>query len=472
MRRRFGLLIVVVLAASGCASERFARNAEIERFTKTVAARTAAADLRPGRVLTLAECETLALDNNLAYRVEVLAAKLADPEVGIALSRLLPRGDATLRFTTRSNEPLTEASPGQSFAFEDKTQETFHLSVILPIFDYGASYMAWRIAKDERTQSLLAILGARNALLRDVRSAYVRLDGAQREASLVRAEVDASLEELRAARALEREGFTTPADTAFVEAALARAERDLALAGRTTAVARSALCRTLSVPVWSEFGIAGQDIGDPDVPTSAEAVRALEDGALRRRPEPRSQDHARNIAAAKVHQATAELFPRLDGIFSFDWLSSSKLVNPSFVTAGATIGHALLDGGATLSRLERAEAGTAVEEERAILVAMGVVYDVDVRVLEMLRASDALAADRRVEAAAERLLDEVRGRHREGLAGGADLSRALADLHAARRQSSRTRTELRVAGIELRRAAGFDLEGAVERLDDEAETAP
>ena len=220
------------------------------------------------------------------------------------------------------------------------------------------------------------------------------------------------------------------------------------------------------MPVWAAFRVAPGVDAPPEPPRTPDAVRALEQQALSRRPEPRAQDFARSIAAADARRAFAALFPRVDASFDFEWSSNSKVVNPSFFAGGVAVAHALLDGTADLWRLRAAEVAIDVESERALLTAMAVVYEVDLRVLELLRAFDGIAAGERLDAAEERLFAREQSRYREGLASAADVARALASRHAAARDLNRVRVEAQVAWHELRTATADD---ATEAPDAEAD---
>ena len=181
---------------------------------------------------------------------------------------------------------------------------------------------------------------------------------------------------------------------------------------------------TRSIRAASETSTAGDEGASP----RAGAVGAAT------RPELWSQDLERHIAAADVRRSFAAFFPRLGGTSSSTWSSNTRLVHPSFFKGGIVVAQSLLEGGAIAARYRRAQGQQRVEKERALLVGMSVLYDVDLRVLELIRAHDGLIAAEKLVAAQEALLDaDVRSAHREGLESGADLARALGDYHAARR---------------------------------------
>lgn len=442
-------LAFLVLAAAGCQVDPVLRSDEAARFETEVGARTEALGLDAGRTLTLAECEAIALRNNLSYRTRLLASRLQDEQVRAAFAAVLPHAQARFRVSHRSNEPEVQGNAGNVFAFEDQDQRRFTITTLIPIFDFGATWAAYQITEDRRQQDRITTVRARQTLLRDVRTAYARLGGAIRSEALQGAELDAAREALRTARALEREGLAAGADTAALEAALAEAELDLALARRDVTSLRAALSATLSVPAWTAYGIDSALPDLPPPPAGVAAVRALEQAALHARPELWIQDLERHVAAARVRQETARFFPALGGNLDFEWSSNSLQVHPSFLTAGVTVVHSLLEGSETLWRRRAAEVAAEAESERSLLVAMGVIFEVDFRILELVRAHDSLGARERLVEARQALLRQVESRHREGLESGSEVARALASFHAARRALDRTRTEALVAHHEL-----------------------
>jgi outer membrane protein TolC len=463
--------MAIVLAGS-CSVPPVCREPEKSRLETTVAARTEALDLPPGKVVTLAECEAIAVRNNLAYRVQLLELRLVDEDVRIALSQLLPRGTADFTHSVRSSEPLIIGTTGIPGSFEDQELSRFHTGVLIPIFDFGATQYAWQIAKDQRAQARLTAVRARQTLIRDVRIAYVDLLGALTEADLVAAQLEAAREELRAAQALEREGLGTGADTAFVESTVAKAELDVTTAGRNVLLAQAGLSRALSLPTWTDYEIARTLDVVPAVPGSTEDVKTLEQVALRSRPELYSQDLERHAAAAEVRQRFAEFFPRIGGTVDFEWSTNTKVVNPAFFKGGLVVASSLLEGGAAIARYDKAKARVYIEAERALLVGMGVLYEVDFRVLELVRAHDRIRAGETLVAAQELLLARVRAAQREGLESGANLARALADADTARRGLNRERTTLLKAWFELEAAVGADSGVASLLAESRSDTRP
>ncbi|MCY3024114.1 MAG: TolC family protein, partial [Planctomycetota bacterium] len=382
LRRTLFLVAVAGLAAVlvGCAPPRVSREEETARFNTETESRRAALGLDPAQPLTLAQCEAIALRNNLAYRVTLLQTQLQDEQVRLSLAGILPKITAEFGEARRNNKPLVGFG-GTTVAFEDQKAARFNLRAVIPVFDFGATYFAYHIARDREMQERLAAVRARQLLLRDVRTAYAQYAAALRQERLARVAVAAAGEVLKTATSLEREGLGSAADTAFVEAALAQAGLELLLAQRRVEESRLRLNMTLSVMPWTDYQVETPMPETLPVP-GPENVAALEQAALRARPELWSQDLERHISATEVRRRITAFLPHLDGVWDFNWSTQSMQVNPTFYTAGFVVGQTLLDGTSNIWRYTAAKKEVAVQQERALLVAMGVLFDVDFRVLQ------------------------------------------------------------------------------------------
>jgi outer membrane protein TolC len=445
-------LLGLALACAGCGAPRVERSAEIERFQREGQARLAALSLDPARPMTLADCEAIALKNNLEYRTRLLQSQLQDDQVRLALTGFLPRGELAYLRKTRSNEPLVSVFGGAGIAFEDQSQSAFSFHALIPIFDFGNTYFAWQIAKDRRAQDRLATVRARQQLLRDVRIRYARHAAELRQEALWATAVKAAQELLKVAESFEREGLGAAADTAQVKATVAEAGKHLLLARHRVREAKLLLAHTLSLPSHAEFRIDSTLPALPE-PLTPERLLQLEEHALRARPELWVQDLERHVAAHAVRKEISGFFPRVDGMVNFDWTSLSQQVNPSFWTFGASVAHSLLDSGSKVYKLQMAKKGEKVEAERALLLGLGILYEVDLSALQVAKAHSNVLASREVVSAHEVVVKQIWSRYREGLEAGADLAKAVAQVHAAMLDVDRAQTDYLTAWYDLQAAA-------------------
>lgn len=445
-------LVLMLLFCASCNAPRVNRLDEVARYNTTIDERVGALELDPLRPLSLADCEAIALKNNLRYRVTLLETRLQDEQVRKAVAGYLPTMNAQFTKTRRNNDPLIKGDGGATFTFEDIEIDAFSIKTLIPILDFGNTYYAHQIAKDRRMQERIAAVRARQLLLRDVRVAFAGYAAALRQERLARSAVSAARNALKVAKSLEREGFAARSDTAFVEASLAQAEFAHTTARHNILDRRALLCRTISVPIRKPFTIVDTLPELPSMPTIAD-VPGIEQNALKARPELWVQDLSRHMAANNVRKSIAAFLPRVDGITNFDWSSNSFMVNPAFVSFGFMVSQSLLEGTSRIWNHKEAKKRVDVEKERALLLGMGVVLEVDYRLLRLLRAHETIASGEKVVASQKELLKVVQSRHRENLETGANVARALAELRRAERALDRMRTDYLVAWYEVESAA-------------------
>lgn len=427
----------------GCGPDPVQRTAELATFNSYLAAHAQAVDIDPNVPLPMAQCEELALAGSLDIRVRTLALQLQDDNVRIALSQGMPKGTAVYGETIRSNRNLAETG-GFVSEVDDRHQKSASIAAVMPALDFGLTYYSWQIALDRQKQEELLLVRSKQLLRRDVRIAYTRHAGARRQARLTQIAYQAGLQVLRVAKSLEHARLTVPADTALVEAAVAQANLDLAQARNRVAETHLELAQMMSLPPGVEFTILDDLPPSPPVPT-AEQVAAFDDRALQARPELAVQDLARRISASSVRKEMAAFFPHVDLSTSFNWTSSSVIVNPAWFQGGFQVTHSLLDGGATLWRYDQAKNNVGVEKERSLLVSLGILYDVEFCALRVRLANDQVQASLILETARRAGLDRIVSLYKEGLEDEAGAARSLADLTTQATLLDQAQTEYIVA---------------------------
>jgi outer membrane protein TolC len=154
-----------------------------------------------------------------------------------------------------------------------------------------------------------------------------------------------------------------------------------------------------------------------------------------------------------VRQRIAELFPRVDALPSYNWSSLSTAVNPSYWRFGVQVSEKLLNGGRNLADLRLAKKEVSVEEERTLLLTLGVLYEVDLRLLQLYALHDTVLARQALVVARTEALRLVVSRYVQGLESGSDAVRTLADSYSARIDLDRAKTDYGAAWFELETAA-------------------
>lgn len=462
----------VLFAATlgACNAPKVEREAEIARFRAALTERTAGLEIPAEGPLTLEACQAIALANNLAFRVDQLALQLQDQQVRLALAGGLPRVTGAYRGTTRSNEPLVSFGGGPGVPMEDRKQQMVAVEATVPVLDFGLTYYAWQIAKDRREQERLLVLRAAQVLQRDVAIAYVEHAGALRQLAIAKLNVEAAEAILKVAQSMEREELATSAETAVFRSALAQVEVQRTEAQRRVAETRLTLGQLLGVPPGAVPAVIVA-LPELPVPPDEETLARLELHALQVRPELHVQDLERHIAANAVRRAIADFFPRLDLVGSFNWTSNSFMVNPAYFVGGAQVAGTLVEGGAKIARYRLAKGQLPVEQERALLLALGVLYDVDLRAVQLRHQRETIAALEVSESARQEALARIISLYKEGLENEAATARALADLNVETLALDQARTDYLVRWHQFLAAAlpGVEAPGAPETP---AATAP
>ena len=456
-RSHIGPLLASALIAgalAGCNAPTVDRAAELQRFQDTIRQRTAALDLPPGAVLSSRTCEEAALTNNLDLAVRRLTLRLQDDQVRLALSTGLPHASTAYSFSRRSNSSAADFG-GMEFEMQDRTQQGYALSATVPVLDFGLTYYAWQIARDQRTQQRLLLDRAQQELRRDVRVAYVRHAGALRQAKLAQINVLAAQQVLKVGQTMEREAMATHAEVAILLAAMAQTQVDLTIAQRKIVETRLELMRLMALPPDLAILIDDTLPALPD-PPEGELLAGLEEHALLVRPELKVQDLQRHISANNVRREFAGFFPRLDANGSFNWSSASTAVNPAFFLYGFTVADSLLDGGSQLWRYGLAKKTRTVEEERTLLMSLAVLYDVDLRALQLQRDRQTINALKVTEDARQKAFDEILSLYRAGLETEAGTAKALADLNIQSLGVDRAQTEYLATWYEFQTATLAD----------------
>lgn len=447
--RRYLASITLALIV-GCNAPPVQRQDEIDRFRSEMQLRGQAIQVELSRPLSMEQCVRLALANSLELHIRNLALRLRDDQVRLAIAGGLPKLSLQYNQSYRSNKSLIEFR-GLTTEMEDQNQRALGVSAMMPLLDFGLTYYAWRIALDQRQQDRLLIARSEQLLRRDIRVAYAQHAAALRQEKLARQSLAAGQKVLEIGKALEREKMAVRAETILVEAAVAQANLELSLAQQRVQETHLLLGQFMSLPPGAQFSIYEQQPVLPPPPTTQQ-VAAMEERALVARPELAVQDLARHISASAVRHEAANFFPQLNGTGSFNWTSASTVVNPSFFLLGFNITHSLLDGTATLWRYDIAKTNMTLEEQRTLLVSLGVMYEVELTALRVVQAREIVTASEILESARREALDRVIKLYQEGMEDAAGAARSIADLTSQATILDRARTNYQTAWYELEAA--------------------
>lgn len=225
---------------------------------------------------------------------------------------------------------------------------------------FGRNRRTAEAAEADLEASGLSVDDARLSLRAEIASDYVALRLAQASLDIARSNLVAEVESAEIARAKGESGFSSGADVAASEAAIATARAALPAREAAVSAAARALEQLLALPPFAleeELAAPGPIPVAPPPPATAPAE------LLARRPDVRRAEASLHAATARIGAARAARYPSVNlaagASLSADSLSdwSSALKTLSF---GPSVSVPLFQGGALAAAEERARA--AAEE--------------------------------------------------------------------------------------------------------------
>lgn len=443
------LVLAAVLAVSiaGCKVDDVRRADEVKRFKQYLTTQSSKLDPQVKQTLSMGQCEQIAIANSLELMLQTMSLRIADDNVKLALTGALPKANISYTDTVRSNSNLMNQG-GQKVKTGDRNVQNLSIGATVPILDWGLTYYSYQIAKDQKKQDTLLLQRSVQLLVRDVRVAYAEHAGAVRQQKFLEQALQASKEVLRVARSLQAAGETVHADTSLVEATVAQAEVDVAIAQKHTRDTHLTLSQLMSLPPASEFTIYSELPTLLEVPT-LEQVYGYADRALEARPELAVQDLQRHISAYAVKQQATAFFPRVDGIGGFNWTNNSQAVNPNWFAGGIQVSNGLLNGGADIVNYSIAKTQRDIQEQKTLLVSLGVIYEVEMRALRIKETAEVMRAAHMLEDARSAGMERILSLYKEGLQDEAGAASALEQLTRQATTLDQAQTQYLISWYEL-----------------------
>ena len=400
-----------------------------------------------------------AVDRALARFPAVEAARArqeeAEQALGEARAGRRPRGRLT-GSAIQYEEPMVVTpihgfGPGLFPEF-DETIGQATLTVSYTLFDSGADAARIRTA-DAQTLAAGAALGSSEQVLaRRVAAAYLTVLGQRQVLDAHDSRMAALEAELSRVQQRFEVGRAARVEILRAEAALASSEAERVRLSSAMDNAERELARLMDLPV--EETRAGRlvpvELTDPQEPLRDELVME----GIEASPAV-AQAHAQVAAAeAQISLTRALARPEVRAVGNYNEWTSSQGDFTGEWNAGLQLTVPLFDGGATRSRIARAEAAHRAAQEQVRVAEVQVREDVDraaaaVEEAEARIASLGKAVERFVEVVRVQklLLDEGAGTQTDYLNAEADLLTARANLADAKHASI-------LARVDLARAAG------------------
>jgi TolC family type I secretion outer membrane protein len=402
--------------------------------------------------LRLADTIDQALCNNPQTRQSWANAKVQAAQVGAARAAYLPDLNATATLQRNETRNLPAAT-GQTTSNGGQTVLNGSLSLNYLLFDFGGRDATLELAQ----QSLQAADWTHNStlqivLLSAVQSYYLLYAAEQAVQSNLSAE-KASLASLEAARARQRVGSATRADTLQAQTAYSQAQLNRTQAEGDAATARGVLANSLGLSADRDLHIAPP----PDLEAQKVAERAIADlleVAKVKRPDFAAAQALVRAAESNITVQESAGKPNISVFATAGATQASGGLDPRTGSIGVQVNIPLFTGYRTtyqiLQAREQLEAQVASRDKLATDISLDVW-----RAYQDLRTQDqSLATATELTASAQESYDVALARYKAGVGTITELLNAQSALASAQLQKIQARYRWNLAKVTLARAIG------------------
>jgi outer membrane protein TolC len=416
-----------------------------------------------GRTLSLPECVDVALEHNPQTAAAWQAARAAAARAGRVRAEYLP----ALGFSAgaaRGDE--AELDGKADTGTQDRYEGVFGARWLL--FDGGGRKA--RVGGAEA--DLLAANFRHSAVLQDlvlsVEENYHNLLAARGLKEVAVETVKQREYQLELARARYRVGVVARSDVLKAETEKADADLALVRAQNAVHIAKGQLARTMGLNANAEFEVA--DVPEESYGRALEDVDILLAEAARSRPELKTALAEVHAQHAAVRVAQSGYWPALGLDTSFGWLGRHLLPDQRQWSFGAVADLPLFTGFDRPYQVQGAEADLA----RAMADRQDALREIELEVWtaywQVIEASQAVEAARRLVASAEESARVAEGEYRNGTGAIVDLIVAQTASTAARNGLIGARLDWHTAMARFERAVGRSLVGMYQvALESEAQ---
>ena len=402
--------------------------------------------------LSLGEALAYALNHN--PRIAAATSRVAQAEAGVSLSGSLARPAVTLRASGRLQGPVQQIDipipGGQTVKITRPDQASASIGVVWPLWTGGRVSAAVDAARAQVGAAEADLQQATEQLLYEVGAAYYRVLYSHRqrdeaEATLARAETDAQTAATR-----QRAGVLTAAEVAAAEAALRRAQQQLAAAANAIDDAEEHLNQFLGRPLDTPVALVDEPVefelpSEPDQPAVA----------LSSRPELLALEHRQEAAEAAIAQARAERNPTVSAAAQAGWQTPTEVMEAHSEFIGLEFSWPILSSPDPGARRRQAEASARELAETRENLETLIATQVAESARRVADAQEALAAAEEALRAASEARREVAARYQAGAATGQQLVAADSANEEAAARRDQARYTLSAALLAQARALGL-----------------
>ncbi|HPM24069.1 MAG TPA: TolC family protein [Phycisphaerae bacterium] len=459
-RQRLAALVALAILA-GCATQPGHEELRARHAALDLAAYQARAPQSAPSV-TLRSALECALNHNIevwiAEQERQFQHELSTQSLLKLLPSLLAGAESSWRseLDAASSESLRRHKQSLEPSFSaDQSARTFDISMTWSLLDFGISYFRARQQADRAWIAAQRVRRVKQDLALQVTRAYwqaVTARESAREAERIGAEVETRIA-LSSAEIAEQ--AISQIDGLRNETKLLEQQEELRRYQRAHRVALTELATLMGLAPGTTVELAEIDLDQPLVPPDTD-VAALEDEALRNRPELYEKDREEEISRADAHVAIAQLFPNLNLSWRFDIDDNRFLVFNQWHTLGLRAAWDLLAIPQHLMQHHALTLQTELVARRRTALAVGILTQLHLTLIDCAEAAAQCRLAGVIAAKHRALLAAVESTASEGKShDGETVDQRMRYLKARARYLT-AYAEFRIAQARLRNTLGRD----------------
>ncbi len=386
--------------------------------------------------VTLDEAMARAIKYNLDHRLKLMEEAVAQRQLDLSNTELLPKLVASAGYTGRDNELASSsrdvATRTQSLVpstSTDSNRRTADLALSWNVLDFGVSYYGarqqadrWLVAQERRRKVL-------HMLMQQTRQAYWQAVGAQQLEEKIGPVIELARKALADARKVENEKLRQPLESLNYQRQLLDIVRQLEGLQDELAQAKPKLASVMNLSPGQRFSVVVP--ADTALPPIGISTEQMEQAAMLNRPELIEAQYNERIGLLETRKALARLFPGIELSLGGHYDSNSYLVSNEWSEVGLRVSWNLFNLLNARQIRGLAQLQLDVAKQQRLALSMAVLTQVHVAHLEYLGRARQYERTQELNTVEQRILTQTRNAATANAQGKLDEVRAAASAMMA-----------------------------------------
>ena len=413
--------------------------------------------------LTLTEAIARAIRYNLKHHIKAMEEAIAQDQIDIAFFDLMPKLSATHHVTNRSkpsasssysisrNEESLETSTSQ-----DRNKHAANMTLTWNLLDFGVSYFQ---ARQEADRFLIAQERRRKVaqnLAQKVRFAYWKAVSAQRMESKINKALKKAAAAFKSSETIEKDKLRPPLEALQYRRTLLELVHRLELLQAGLTLAQTELAALINLKPGIPIQLADSEKKDLPALELRWLPKAMEEMALRSRPELREARYKTRISVNETQKAIAKLLPGIEFSLGGHYDSNSYTLHKKWREAGLQVTWNLMNVFSSDRRLKWAKSQEALSNKRRLALHMAVLSQLHVSYHQYQTAKQSYLRSKTLSQIDSEIFRHVSQQQAQDSQGELKAIRSLVNAVSSQLQHYEAYAKLQDAVGRLRVSLGLD----------------